>query len=895
MESKEPIKKKLIIVDTNALMHRAYHALPPLTTTKGKMVNAVYGFTSVFLKMVGDLKPDYIVCAFDVAAPTFRKEKFDAYKAHRVKAPQEFYDQIPDIKRVIAAFGVPMLEKPGFEADDIIGTLSDKYSREKDLEIIIVTGDLDTLQLVNGVAKVYTLKKGIMDTVIYGKKEVADRFGLEPKRLIDYKGLRGDPSDNIPGVPGIGEKTASKIIQKFENLENLYKFLEEKNEEEAKKESENIIKGKIYQNLKEFKEQAFFSRELATIRRDVPVDDFDLEKAEWNSFDKEKITALFKEFEFWSLVNRAREFGAEKKTSAMENSGKKDNDFLSDKSEIIGDSRIIDFVSLLSRQKEIAIKIGQSADLFGAGENYFSIAFHKDGEIKNFLIAGNLTGRLKKILENKDIKKIGYDLKNDLKLFRDSGINFSGLYFDIMIAAYLSLAGQRDYGLEKLIFSETGKDISPTKENIAGLILLLKDLYGKKLFSLGMDKLFFEMEMPLVPVLAKMEKTGIKIDKDFLAKMSAETEKKLEAIAGAIYDIAGEKFNINSPQQLSKILFEKLKISIAGIGKTEKGKNRSTAASELAKLSGCHKIIDHISEYRELAKLKNTYLDALPALASAKDGRLHTSFNQTITATGRLSSSNPNLQNIPVKTDLGNMVRRAFTADEGYRLVSFDYSQIELRLAASLAHDEKMIGIFKQGGDIHISTAAIVNQTEESAVTPAMRQSAKALNFGVIYGISPYGFAQSAGISAEEAKDFIENYLAKFSGISKYLSESMEKARQKGYAETLLGRRRYLPDLKSPNMQVRRAAERMAINMPIQGMAADLIKLAMIKVAPLVDGEARLLLQVHDELLFEIKEEKAAEFFKKIKNIMENVYNLEAPILVDIKIGANWGEMNKIR
>ncbi len=890
----EPNKKKLVIVDTSALMHRAYHALPPLTTAGGKMVNAVYGFTSVFLKMAADLKPDYVVCAFDVAAPTFRKEKFDEYKAHRVKAPQEFYDQIPDIKRVIAAFGVPMLERPGFEADDIIGTLSDKYSREKDLEIIIVTGDLDTLQLVNGVARVYTLKKGIMDTVVYSRKEVVERFGIEPKHLIDYKGLRGDPSDNIPGVPGVGEKTASKIIQKFENLENLYKLLDEKSEEEVKKGSENLIKGKVYKNLKDFKEQAFFSRELATIRRDVPVDDFDLAKAKWNSFDKEKAIALFKEFEFWSLVNRIRDFGVEKKGVAAEKAGEKDKTSLSDKCEVISNSRIADFVALLSRQKEIAIKFGQSADLFGGGENYFSIAIDKNGDIRNFLVPGNLSGQLKKILENKDIKKISYDFKSDLKSIWELGTDPSGIYFDIMVAAYLVLAGQRDYSLEKLIFSETGKDAALMKENIAGFILHLKNIYEKKLSSLGMDKLFFEVEMPLVEVLAKMEKTGIRIDKDFLAKMSGETEKKLESIAGIIYDIAGEKFNVNSPQQLSKILFEKLQISAAGIGKTEKGKKRSTAAAELAKLSGRHKIVDYISEYRELAKLKNTYLDTLPSLVGAKDGRLHTSFNQTITTTGRLSSSDPNLQNIPVKTDLGNMVRRAFIADEGYRLVSFDYSQIELRLAASLAKDEKMIGIFKQGGDIHVSTAAIVSQTKESEVTPEMRQNAKALNFGVIYGISPYGFAKSAGISNDEAKDFIENYMAKFSGISKYLSESMEKARRKGYAETLLGRRRYLPDLESPNMQVRRGAERMAINMPIQGMAADMIKLAMIRVYPIIDSEARLLLQVHDELLFEIKEEKSDHCIEKIKNIMETVYNFDAPIKVDVKIGVNWGEMDKI-
>lgn len=887
-------KKKFIIIDTNALMHRAFHALPPLTTAKGKMVNAIYGFTSVFLKMISDLEPDYIVCAFDVAAPTFRKEKFKEYKAHRVKAPQEFYDQIPDIKRVIEAFNIPILEKPGFEADDIIGTLSDKFSAEKDIEIIIVTGDLDTLQLINGAAKVYTLKKGIMDTVVYGKKEVMDRYGLEPRHMADYKGLRGDPSDNIPGVPGIGEKTAAKIIQKFHSLENLYGAFGEKTADQIKKESDNLIKGRVYENLRDFKEQAFFSRELATIRRDVPVEDFVLAKAKWSVFDKEKVISLFKEFEFWSLVNRMREFSAEKGKGdkKLRNDELRDKNLPSGKCGEVKLSNIADFASMLRKQKEFAVKLTQSADLFGGGDKNFSIAFYKNGEIRDFLVSGNLAGRIKDILEDKAIKKIGYGIKSDLKLFWDSGINFNGAAFDVMVASYLVSAGQRDYSMEKLIFSETGQDIIVAKNNIAGLVFYLKNIYEKKLAEVGMEKLFYEMEMPLIGILAKMEKIGIRIDKDFLAKISAKVEKKLERIADEIYGIAGEKFNINSPQQLSAVLFQKLKISANGIGRTIKG--RSTAASELAKIAGKHKIIDYIIEYRELAKLKNTYLDTLPSLVSAKDDRLHTNFNQTITVTGRLSSSDPNLQNIPVKTELGSLIREAFVADEGYELVSFDYSQIELRIAAALARDEKMIEIFKHNGDIHTATAATINQVEENAVTEEMRRNAKALNFGIIYGISVYGLAKSAGIGYEEAKDFIDSYMAKFYGIARYVAESVDKAKRTGYAETLLGRRRYLPDLKSSNTQVCQAAERMAINMPIQGMAADMVKLAMIGVGDLINSDVRLLLQVHDELLFEIKSEKVKLFIPKIKNIMENVYQLDVPIRVDIKIGKNWGDMKNL-
>lgn len=887
-------KKKLVIVDSNALMHRAFHALPPLTTSKGKMMNAVYGFVSIFLKMINDLKPDYIICAFDVAAPTFRKEKYDEYKAHRAKAPQEFYDQIPDIKRIIESFNIPILEKPGFEADDIIGTLSDKFSREKDLEVIILTGDLDTLQLVNGVSSVYTFKKGIADTVIYDHDAVVARYGLEPGDLADYKGLRGDPSDNIPGVPGIGEKTASKIIQKYHSLENLYDSIMNKKEEEIKKESENLIKGKVYQNLKEFKEQAFFSRELSTIRRDVPVE-MNLALARWNNFEIEKVTALFKEFEFWSLVNRLREVtGKQPITKSMP--AKKEMGFsIPVAFEEIKPSNLNSFALRLARQREFAFKILQQEDLFGAGKKIFCFAFGPAEGVKNFVFTGDMHPKIKEILEEKKIKKIGYDLKNDLKGVWDQDTIIEGAEFDVMIAAYLVLSGQRDYSLEKLVFSQTGKDIEINSKNTAGAIFLLKDVYAQKLAECGMEKLFKEVEMPLVGILAKMEKTGIRIDKEFLSKMSAEIEKRLAKLSMDIYDLAGEKFNINSPQQLTEILFNKLNIPTNGIAKTEKGKVRSTAASELAKLAGRYKIVDHIMEYRELAKLKNTYLDTLPLLVDPRDNRLHTTFNQTITVTGRLSSSDPNLQNIPVRTDLGNLVREAFIADEGYELVSFDYSQIELRLAASLAKDRGMIDIFKADGDIHTATSAAINRIKESEVTSEMRRRAKALNFGIIYGISVYGLAQSAGVSYEEAKNFIEGYMAKFSGVSRYITESIEEAKRKGYAETILGRRRYLPELRSPNSQVRQAAERMAVNMPIQGMAADVVKLAMIGVSPLLDGDVRLLLQVHDELLFEIKKEKISSLAPKIKSIMENVYSLEIPLKVDIKIGANWGKMEKLK
>lgn len=745
--------KRLVLIDANALIHRSFHALPPLTTKRGELVNAIYGFISILLRVLKEFRPDFIIAAFDLAEPTFRHLEFEEYKATRPKAPEEIYEQVPKTKEILRAFGIPILEKAGFEADDIIGTVSQKVAKE-DIENIIVTGDLDTLQLVNKNVKVYTLKKGITDTVIYDEKAVGNRYGLEVEQLRDFKGLKGDPSDNIPGVPGIGEKTAIGLLKKFGNLENLYKKLE-------KGEAEGISE-KLRAKLLEYKEQAFFSKKLATIREDVPLK-FELRDFDWKkNYDRRKIEKLFQELEFHSLIRRL------------------------------------------------------------PGE--------QGGRMTDMTNKQQTTGRK-----------------------------------------------EREY-------------------------MIIEEVYKEGILS----KKVYEIEKNLVPVLREMEQTGIKIDMGQLNKLSKELDLQLKKLEKEIYKLAGIPFNINSPQQLSEILFKKLKISTDGLRKTPGGV-LSTAAPELYKLKGKHKIIDLIINYRELVKLKSTYIDALPKLMDPKTGRIHTNYHQLGTVTGRLSSSDPNLQNIPIRGELGQEIRKAFIAEKGYKLISADYSQIELRIAASIANDRKMIEAFKKGKDIHVLTAAEVNNVSESKVTPQMRYQAKALNFGVLYGMSVVGFAEAAGISRERAKDFIKEYMKDFSGIAKYVEKTKKEAKKKGYVETILGRRRYLPQINSSDFRLRQASERMAINMPIQGTAADIIKVAMIEIEKGLEsfGEAKMLLQVHDELVFEVKEDKIKEVAEIIKETMEGVLNqpefkdvkkiLRVPPEVNIKVGDNWKDLEEIK
>lgn len=748
-------KKRLIIIDSNALVHRAYHALPPLTTKKGELVNAIYGFLLVLFKAIKDLKPDYLAATFDLPAPTFRHEKFKEYKAKRPKAPDELYNQIPKIKELLRAFDIPIYEKEGFEADDIIGTLAKLIPQKMafpELETIILTGDLDALQLINKNTKVYTFRKGIKDSVVYDEKQVRERYGLGPEQLVDFRGLKGDPSDNIPGAPGVGEKTATDLIKKFGTVENLYKTIEN-NLPKAKE-----IPPKTKEKLVQAKEQVIFSKFLSQIRKDAPITP-SLKIWKPGKSDWEKARNLLKEFEFYSLLGRLDELSGDDKKSSSEP--------------------------------------------------------------------------------------------------------------------------------QKLFFGQT-EESGRRKENT---LKEIEDFFQQSVFS----KEIYELEKDLAPVVEEMENNGIKVDARHLKKLSLDFASKIKILEKKIYTMAGGKFNINSPQQLSKVIFENLKLPTEGLKKTPGGVV-STSWAELEKLKNKHPIIKFLENYREIFKLKSGFIDSLPKLL-AKDGRLHPKFHQLGTATGRFSCSDPNLQNIPIKGEFGKKIRQAFVSEKGFNFISADYSQMELRIASAISKDEKMIEFFRQGKDIHKMTASQIFNIPENKVGEEERSLAKTINFGVLYGMSVVGLAERAGISRDEAKKFIEEYFKDFEGIANYVENSVNEARKKEFSETLFGRKRFLPEINSRDFRLRQAAERMAINHPVQGSSADIIKMAMVEIcqkSKIKNQESRMILQVHDELLFEVAEEKTNEVAREIKEIMEKVRKLEVTLEVKLEVGKNWGEMEKI-
>lgn len=887
--------KKLVLIDSNALVHRAFHALPPtLTSPKGVLTNAVYGFTSVLLKMLKDLKPDYIAATYDLAGPTFRHEEFEEYKAHREKAPDELYRQIPLTKDILKTFGIPIYEKQGFEADDLIGALAEKGKKEKDVQVIIVTGDLDTLQLVDkNKVVVFTLRKGLTDTVLYNEEEVKKRYGLGPEQVTDFKGLKGDPSDNIPGVPGIGEKTASALIQEFGSMEEMYRTIESKDNPPAGRAGKLRLNPKLIEKLTENKDQAFFSKKLATIIRNVDIE-FSIETANWRkNLDRQAIEKLFKEFGFYSLVKRLGELDINS-TKSIEfepvqriESGSNLSKKLKTKEEIKNG------LNSLKKTKEIVFDIRDGIFIWTEnGKDCFSfdlgdLMINKTGsdEPWNMFVS---------IFEDKEIYKSGHDLKPLVKKFLEKGAHVKGLSFDTKIAAYLIKADRKDYELAMMYQNEFGKDLLPGDEHRLLAISELKKLFWEKLKTDGLLKVFEEIEIPLIPVLAEMELTGIKIDTNSLKKMSLSVGKELAKLEKEIYGQAGTQFNINSPKQLKEVLFERLQIK-GKVRKTAKGA-LSTAAGELDKLSGEHPIIDLILKYRELQKLKTTYIEPFPQLVEPKTGRLYTTFNQTGTVTGRLSSQDPNLQNIPIKTELGQEFRKAFISPPGYKLVSFDYSQLELRIAAHISGDVKMLAAFKRGEDIHTRTAAEIFEVAPENVTPGMRREAKTLNFGLLYGMGLLGFQRAAGVSRDRAREFIDRYMREFSGVARYMEEIKQKARKDGYVSTIFGRRRYLPEINSGMPQLISQAERMAINHPIQGTEGDFLRITMNRIHDLIhkeynDNDVKMLIQVHDELLFEIKNNLIKAVSPKIKNIMETVYELNVPLTVDVKYGDNWRDL----
>ena len=905
--------KKLVLIDSNALVHRAFHALPPtLTSPKGVMTNAVYGFTSVLLKMLKDIKPDYIAATYDLAGPTFRHEEFEEYKAHRKKAPDELYAQIPLTKDILKTFGIPVYEKQGFEADDLIGALAERGKREKNLQVVIVTGDLDTLQLVDDEkVVVFTLRKGLTDTVIYNEEEVKKRYGLYPSQVVDFKGLKGDPSDNIPGVPGIGDKTASALMQEFGSIEEMYKRIETKDKKIK-------LSPKLLEKLVDNKDQAFFSKKLATIIRNIDID-FNVDMADWRkNLDRQAIEKIFKEFGFYSLVKRLDELeiqGGQRLELELTKSTDNVNNAIK---ELKTKEEIRNGLIGLKGSEEIIFDIVREGTFIWTedGKNCFSFNL---GDLMVKKVENNeLWKTFVAVFEDEKIAKSGHDLKPFLKKFLNKGMHVLGVFFDTKIAAYLIKPDRKDYELAMMYQNEFGQEFPAGDDGHLSAILRLKELFWEKLKNDGLLKVFEEIEMPLIPVLAEMELTGIKIDISSLKKMGLSVSKELLDLEKQIHSHAGTQFNINSPKQLKEILFERLGLK-GKVGKTapssphpsrtvSEGKARlrrtskgaiSTAASELEKLSGEHPIIDLILKYRELQKLKTTYIEPFPQLVDARTGRLYTTFNQTGTVTGRLSSQDPNLQNIPIKTELGQEFRKAFVSAPGYKLVSFDYSQLELRIAAHISGDAKMIAVFKRGDDIHTRTAAEIFEVAPENVTPGMRREAKTLNFGLLYGMGLLGFQRAAGVSRDRAREFIDRYMREFSGVAKYMEDIKQKAKKDGYVSTIFGRRRYLPEINSGIPQLISQAERMAINHPIQGTEGDFLRIAMSRIYDLVhkdynDQDVKMLVQVHDELLFEIKNDLVEAVSPKIKSIMENVYKLDVPLTVDIKYGDNWRDMESI-
>ena len=868
-------KPLFAIIDGNAIIHRAYHALPPLTTKDGTMVNAVYGFTSMLLKVITEIKPTHLVVSFDVAGGTFRDDVYEDYKATRTKSDQDLYDQIPLIYDVVEAFGVPIFTKEGFEADDVIGTvvkkLNDKY---KDLQSVIVTGDMDILQLVNERTTVFSLRKGMSDVVRYDAEKVTERYGFGPERVIDYKALRGDTSDNIPGVKGIGEKTAVQLLTNIGTLDDIYK---------AVKKDDERIKPRYLKLLKEYEKDAYMSYDLATIRTDVKGVNVNLDECEWGGFDYGAIRETFQKFEFLSLLKRVPGYTNHVSEDASEKDG------VEEKIE----SEAVEGIAELKLKGDVMVYAEEDAGKL--------VALHLKANKKHFALKAPeenveswASGLVQKLYETKGVTLIGHDLKHILRYAHDCRPNVQVNLFDVMVASYLLSTGERSHDLDAVLqreFADHGKSKEEKPTTVLSRLSKLHTHYTKELKEETMYKLFIEVEMPLIPVLSEMECEGVELDVKFFEKMSKDVHKSIDSLTKKIHNAAGREFNVSSSVQLRRVLFEEMNLPTENIKKGKTG--YSTAASELEKLRGKHSIIKYIEEYREVTKLQNTYIDVLPTLVDPKTNRVHTTFNQTIAATGRLSSVNPNLQNIPTRTELGRKIRNGFVAKEGCVLMAADYSQIELRVAAHLSKDKELIRIFKEGEDVHTATAATIHRIPIKDVTKQIRSTAKEVNFGVLYGMGAFGLASRTGLTIPEATEFIESYFAAFSGVKAYIDTLLKNAKENGYVETLFGRRRYVPELASSNFQLRAAGERMAVNMPMQGTVADMVKVAMINVRKELENypDVAMLLQVHDEIILEVPEKHVKKLSKTIETIMQDVIKLEVPVVVNVHTGKSWGDL----
>lgn len=877
------MNKTLVIIDGNSIINRVFYALPEMSNKEGLKTNAIYGFTNMLLKIIDTYNPTHISVAFDRKAPTFRHIEFKEYKAGRKKMPDELREQFEPLKDLLDKFNIHRLEIDGYEADDIIGTVS-KIAEDNGFKVYIVTGDKDAIQLASNKTTTLITKKGVGEVEEYDYDSVIEKYEMTPTQFIDLKGLMGDKSDNIPGVPGIGEKTGIKLIKEFSSIEGIFDNIDS-------------IKGSTKKKLEENKELAIMSKKLATIIRDVPVE-FNLEELEYGNYNTKDILDVFKYLGFTSLIPR---IGSLDESEDIVNEANVEISKLED---------IDEFINKVKENNELIIKtVTREGNILDKRIKYIFLSV--DGK-KIYYVEENSIHKLEYIFTSNEIKKLGYNLKDDYIALKPYGIKLENIYFDITIAEYLidsmsstsyecsAIAmkyltkkvktkeellgkGVKAKKYQDLSFEELSSHISQIIDTVKSVMPIMEE----NLKESNMDGLLYHVEMPLVEVLADMEYEGVKVDKEKLNELGSQFKEIIKKLESEIYKISGEEFNINSPKQLGVILFEKLGLPV--IKKTKTG--YSTNAEVLDKLKDQSPIIDKIIEYRQIVKLNSTYVEGLLSIINPIDGRIHSSFNQTITTTGRISSTEPNLQNIPVKLEMGRNIRKVFISDKGCKLVDADYSQVELRVLAHMSQDETMIDAFKHNEDIHTKTASQVFNVSMDEVTSKQRSDAKAVNFGIVYGKSDFGLSEDLNIPVKQAKEYIENYFNKYNKIKEFMDNIIEDASSNGYVTTILNRRRYIPEIKSSNFMLRNAGKRAAMNAPIQGSAADIIKIAMINVYKKLEEnnlKSKLILQVHDELIVEAVDSEIDIVKKIVKDDMENAVCLDVNLDVDLNIGDSW-------
>lgn len=899
---------KLFLIDGSAIAYRSYFAFikNPLRNSKGENTSAVFGFLRFLFMIFDNENPDYITVVFDPPGPTFRHEQYKEYKATRQKMPDDMRDQIPKIHQVLQALNVPILEVAGFEADDVIGTLA-KKARQRDVQTFLVSGDKDFMQLVDSQTRMYNPKRAGEEVEILDREGVEEKIGLPPEKIVDYLGLMGDTSDNVPGVPGVGAKTAVKLIQEFGNLENVLEN------------AEKVSRMKLRENLQKYRDDALLSKKLVRIDTNVPLE-VDIESLKKQAPDSDRVVELFRKLEFSSLLERFKTGRETRKGEyhLIEESEKIHPLF----ARLQKSGRIVVDLETTNRDPMRAEIVGIALAMKAGEAYYLPVHVETSGGRREILLKGSgdlfggvsIATSLKELLENPQIAKSGHNIKYDMLVLARHGIELAGVAFDTMVASYLINPTLRQHNLDALALEHLNYVKQPTSDLIgtgkkqlsmldvdvdklaayacedADITLRLHDLFVPILKKSQLVDLLHNVELPLISVLMDVEKTGVALDLAFLAEMSAEMGQKLDALVARIYDLADEEFNINSTQQLGEILFEKLKLPKKKRTKT----GYSTDASVLEDLARIHDLPKTLLEYRELTKLKSTYVDALPNLIHPETGRIHTSYNQTVAATGRLSSSDPNLQNIPIRTDMGRQIRKAFVpGDPQHVILDADYSQIELRVMAHLSKDPVLMAAFHNNEDIHAKTASLVFLVPPEDLTREYRRRAKEINFGIMYGMGEFGLAMRLGISREEASEFIASYFATYSKVKEFIDKTHAEVEKKGYVTTLLNRRRYLPEINSKNRNIREFAKRTAVNTPIQGTAAELIKIAMINVWRKLQEKqlkTKMIMQVHDELVFEAPRHEVDEVKELVKNQMEAAMKLDVPVKVDVGVGPNWLE-----